>query len=102
MYFIVNREYGAIMGVTDVMYTSFTNTFVEVTEEQVTQYEAIQSTLPPDTYVELKDIIQPKKIKTQIEDKPTRQATPEQRAAMAEFVRRAKYGPRKTKTTYYK
>jgi len=91
MYFIVNREYGAIMGVTDVMYTSFTNTFVEVTEEQVTQYEAIQSTLPPDTYVELKDIIKPEssKIKTKV-DKPTKPATPETRQAIVNLMRAAK------------
>lgn len=91
MYFIVNREYGAIMGVTDVMYTSFTNTFVEVTEEQITRYEAIQSTLPPDTYVELKDIIKPEssKIKTKV-DKPTKPATPETRQAIVNLMRAAK------------
>lgn len=59
MYFVVNMDHQVILGTSDVPYASFTNHFIEASEAQVARYEQLQSVLPDDVYVELKDIIKP-------------------------------------------
>lgn len=83
-YFIVNTEHQVILGVSDVPYASFTNQFVECTEAQATRYEQLQSDLPPDTYLELKDLIKPS---TTAIDRPQVTATPATLAAVKSLFR---------------
>lgn len=79
MYFIVNREYGAIMGVTDAVYTSFTNDFIPATEDQVAKFESLSAALPEDVYLQLSDL-QPKQ--KRLEDRPIVKATPATKASI--------------------
>ncbi|WP_236174146.1 hypothetical protein [Pseudomonas pseudonitroreducens] len=58
-YLIVNIEHQVIMGVTEVPYTSFTNSFVAATDAEIARYERMQSILPDDHFVELSDVIKP-------------------------------------------
>lgn len=83
MYFIVNMEHQIILGTSDVPYASFTNQFIEASEAQVARYEQLQSVLPPDVYVELKDIIRP----ALIDQAEQTRATPATRAAIKSLFR---------------
>lgn len=85
MYFVVNIEHQVIMGTTDIIYSSFTNQFVECTEDQAARYEQLQSALPPDTYFELKDLIKPS---TTAIDHPQVTATPATLAAVKSLFRK--------------
>jgi len=88
-YFIINIEHDAIVGTTDVPYASFTNRFIEATEEQIFKYETLSASLPEDVYLQLSDLL-PKPAKRRLEDKPTKRATPETKQAIVALMRKAK------------
>lgn len=91
-YFIINVEHDAIVGVTDVPYASFTNRFVEATEDQVAKYETLSAALPEDVYLELADL-QPKQ--KRLEDNPIVKATPATKRAIHTLMRLSEQKQRK-------
>lgn len=78
-FFMVNAEHEVIVGVSDVIYTSFTNRFVPATDEQVAAYERLAASLPENFYVELSDIIKSEQV-TQNPATPIKQRTQAQQS----------------------
>ncbi|MDN6871839.1 hypothetical protein QO209_05235 [Pseudomonas citronellolis] len=95
-YFIINVEHDCIVGTTDIPYASFTNRFVEASDDQISKFEALSASLPDGVYLQLSDL-QSKPAKKKIADRPVKKATPETKQAIIDLMRSAKQKQRKNK-----
>jgi len=95
-YFIINVEHDCIVGTTDIPYASFTNRFVEASDDQISKFEALSASLPEDIYLQLSDL-QSKPAKKKLDDRPMKKATPETKQAIVNLMRAAKQRQRKNK-----
>lgn len=79
-YFIINIEHEAIVGLTDVTYTSFTNRFHKATEFELARYYALSEFLLEETYLQLSDLVMPTK-----KQQPVKKINHKQAKASPEF-----------------
>lgn len=88
-YFIINADHDVIIGVSDVTYFSFTNKFVEASEQQLARYYALSEFLPEDTYLQLSDLTSPDKKQQPVDKTNHKQAnaSPEFRNSIANMFK---------------